>query len=174
MPIVTRYNIRCKEVDDYIKEFKPIYLQKINDKIKASPEWLAASALDREDLLTEFKEDAAMSLDIQPDCNLEVLFSEEQFDVTIDDALIDRFGYDAIRFYLSKKRGIHIIPADNYEHKMFEKLTDVGLAVRGESVSLPLLLESLKLKELSALVADLNPPKFTRKAKAVEYFNECD
>lgn len=169
MPIVARYNLMCKEVDDYIIKFKPIYLQKIKEQIQASSEWSILSDLDKEDLLSEFKNNAITSLDIQPDCNLEVLFESEHLDLTIDDVLIDRYGYDTMRFYLSRKKGVHIIPADHYDRKMFEKLVDAGLAVRGEGIPLEALLECLKLKELSGLVADLNPPKFSRKAKAIEY-----
>jgi hypothetical protein len=52
---------------------------------------------------------------------------------------------------------------------MFEKLVNVGLAIRGEDISLEDILSSLKLKELSALVQDLDHPKFSTKAKAIEF-----
>lgn len=169
LPIVARYNIRCKEVDDYVKKFKPIYQQKIEEQIKASSDWSNLSDLDKEDLLSEFKDNGIASLDVRPDCNLEVFFDSEHLDLTVDDVLIDKYGYDIMRFYLSRKRGVHIIPADHYERKMFEKLVDAGLAIRGDNIPLESALESLTLKELSVLVTDLNPPKFSRKAKAIEY-----
>lgn len=104
LPIVARYNIRCKEVDDYVKKFKPIYQQKIEEQIKAFPDWSNLSDLDKEDLLSEFKDNAITSLDIRPDCNLKVIFDSEHLDLTVDDVLIDKYGYDIMCFYLKKKK----------------------------------------------------------------------
>lgn len=169
MPLVARYNIRCKQINDHIKEFKPLYLSKIEELKKSSTEWATASELDKEDLLMEFKEETITSLDVRPDCDLEILFEGEALDPTIDDALIGKFGYDIIRFYLIQRVGIHVIPADHPGRKMFEQLVEVGLAVRGEDIPYDLILERLKLKELSQLVSDLNPPKFSRKTAAIEF-----
>lgn len=169
VPIVARYNIRCKEIDDYVRKFKPIYLKKIEEQIKNSPEWEKGSDLDRKDLLSEFKENAIASLEIRPYCNIGVLFEGDTLDLTIDDILIDRYGYDTIQFYLRRKKGVHIVPAEDSNRKMFEKLANVGLAKRGEDIPLEAILWSLKLKELSALVQDLDYPKFSTKAKAIEF-----
>lgn len=169
VPLATRYNVRCKEVDDYIKQFKPLYLKSIKEQIQNSPEWSSASDLDKEDLLDEFRNIAISSLYIQPNCNLKIIFENESMDVTIDDVLIDRYGYDVIRFYLGRKKGTFIIPSNHYNRKSFEKLVEAGLANRGDNISITLILEGLKLKEMASLVSDLNPSKFTRKAKAIEY-----
>jgi hypothetical protein len=103
-PIVARYNIRCKEIDDYVRKFKPIYLKKIEEQIKNSPEWGKSSDLDRKDLLSEFKENAIASLEVRPYCNIEVLFEGDTLDLAIDDVLIDRYGYDTMQFYLRRKK----------------------------------------------------------------------
>ncbi|MBI4824303.1 MAG: hypothetical protein HY805_08780 [Nitrospirae bacterium] len=169
MPLIAQHNIECKEADDYVKKFKTVYLEEIEKQKATSPEWASASALDQEDLLSEFRATAINSLDVRPDCNLEILFEAHKLDLTIDDALVKRYGFDTISFYIRKRDGVHIIPADHYERKIFEKLTEVGLAFRGDSIPLEAALSGLKLKELSALVSDLNPPKFSRKAKAIEY-----
>lgn len=173
MPIFAQHNAWCREVDEYVKKFRPIYLQNIEKQIGASHEWNAASAMDKKDLIEEFKVNVIDSLDIQPYCNLDILFSADSFDTTIDDALIERFGYEPIKFYLNRSRGVHIVPADHYDRKMFEKLAEMGLALRGESISLPAILEGFKLKEMAALVEDLNPPKFSRKSKAIEYLTKA-
>lgn len=169
IPIATRYNINCKEIDDYIKEFKPQYQRSIKKQISNSSDWAEGSDLDKEDLLSEFKFAAIDALEVRPSCDLERLFDNEDLDETIDDELVEKFGYESVSFYLSKKLKVYNIPSDHDHRKNFEKLVDVGLAVRGKNVSLRLILESMKLKEMNALVADLNPPKFSRKVKAVEY-----
>lgn len=172
MPIVARYNVRCKEVDDYKKTFKPLYLQSIEKQKESSSEWTTASDLDKEDLLAEFKDVAIASLDIQPDCDLGILFEADYIDMTVDDVLIDKYGYDTIRFYLSRKIRVHIITADHDDRKKFERLVEVGLAIRGENIHVESVLGSLTLKEMSTLVSDLSPPKFSRKAKAIEYLSK--
>lgn len=120
-------------------------------------------------MLKEFKENATTSLDIRPDCDLAVLFDGDQIDITIDDVLIDTFGHENIDFYLSRKEGVHIVPSDHYDRKKFEGLVEAGLAMRGENIPPKAIVERLKLKEISTLLSDLNPPKFSRKGKAVEY-----
>jgi hypothetical protein len=169
IPLVARYNIRCDQVDRYVRKFKPIYRKKIEEQIQASSEWTSASDLDKEDLLFEFKCNSIASLDVRPYGDLSVLFEVENVDLTIDDALIKRYGFDVMRFYIVRRKGVYIIPADHYDRGMFERLSDVGLAIRGEKIPMQPTLEFLKLKELSSIVADLNPPKFSRKAKAIEY-----
>ncbi|NVN97546.1 hypothetical protein HXX01_04975 [Candidatus Nomurabacteria bacterium] len=171
LPIVAQYNVKCQEVDDYIDKYKPIYLKNIEAQKRKSDEWATASDPDKEDLLEEFKENAILELEVRPDCDIEILFSRGDIDLTVDDALIERYGHTEISFYLSLKPGTHIIPADHYDRKKFECLVDSGLAIRGEAVPIESILERLTMKDMAALVIDLNPPKFTRKAKAIEYLS---
>lgn len=172
IPIVARSNLRCKEVDQYIKKFKPLYLQSLGELKQSSAEWATASEKDREDLLTSFRQEAIESLDVQPYCDLETLFEGEPTDVTIDDALIDKYGYENLQLYLryaGKLDKVRVIPANHYERKGFEKLVALGLAVRGSDIPFSAILETLKLKQMKELVADLNPPPFRRKAQAIEF-----
>ncbi len=169
LPIVARHNVKCQEIDDYIQKYRPIYLEKIEAQKKASTEWAAASELDKEDLLDEFKENAILELEVRPDCDIEALFSVTDIDLTVDDALIERYEFSLISFYFSKKLGVYIIPTDHYDRKKFECLVDSGLALRGDVIPLAGILEKLTLKEMSALVSDLSTPKFSRKANAIEY-----
>ena len=172
LPLVARYNVSCKEVDDYIREYRPEYLKYIEEQKQSSPDWATCSEKDRDDMLEEFKQKAILSLDIKPLRNwrdIEVLFSADDVDLTVDDKLIDEFGFELMTIYLSKLQKVHIIPADHYERKSFEQLVDAKLAVRGEDVPLELILDKLKLKEMTDLVTDLTPPKFSKKAKAIEY-----
>lgn len=171
--LIARSNLRCKQVDDYIRIFKPQYFRKIEMLKRSSREWEAASELDREDLLAGFSQQAIQSLDIVPGVgDLNVLFECEPSDPTIDDALIDRFGFEALELYLryaSKPRRVHLIPAQHHDRLSFEKLVDAGLAIRGQDIPLVDILELLTLKELQELAAGLNPPSFRRKKDAIEF-----
>lgn len=169
LPLVARYNVKCVEVDNYIREFKPVFLKEIEKQIAASSEWATASELDREDLLSEFRENAVLSLDVKPDCDIEVLFSVDDIDLTVDDGLIDRYGFPLAFFYLTKRQGVHIVPVDHYERKKFESLVEAGLVTRGEDIPAEQILEGLTIKNMMDIVSDLNPPKISRRAKAIEY-----
>ncbi len=172
MPILLRSNLRCKEIEDYIKEFKPRYIKKIEELKKSSPEWQEASEKDREDLLAEFRIKALESIEVRPHCNLTILFEYEPEDITIDDALLDRYGFDALDLYfryVDNLDRVRVIPITHRERKKFEKLVEVGLARRGLDIPMEKILEMLKLKELNEIVSDLVEKPFTRKTKAIEF-----
>ncbi len=171
VPLVARSNIHCKEIDEYISKFKPQYLGKLEELKRSSSEWTSASEKDREDLLIGFRQEAIQSVDIRPYCDLEALFECEPADISIDDDLIDRFGYDNLKVclrYAGNLNKVRNITADHYERAVFEKLVELGLAIRGMDIPLPSILETLTLKQMNELVADLNQPLFKRKSKAIE------
>jgi hypothetical protein len=170
--LILRYNLRCKEIDAYIAEFRPVYLKTLADLQRTSAEWATATEKDRKDLLLSFREQALTSLDIRPRGNLVTLFEDTPSDMKIDDALLDRFGYEALELYMrfAEPQGkLHVLSQKHSDRVGFEKLVGLGLAVRGADIPLPALVDTLKLKDLKAIVADLEPPALTRKAQAVAY-----
>jgi len=78
--LIAETGLRCKEIDDYILEFKPRYLNKIEELKNSTEDWNTASERDKKRLLREFREEAVESLDIIPACNLERLFEDEDKD----------------------------------------------------------------------------------------------
>ena len=172
LPILVTSNLRCREIDECVAASRPRYLQELNRLKVASTDWHTASDLDREDLLIEFSTKAIECLDVRPICDLITLFECEPADATIDDALIDRFGFETVRFYLrhaDKLDKVHLVPADHHDRPRFEALAERGLAVRGADIGLPMILERMTLKEMGELIADLQPPKFGRKAQAIAF-----
>lgn len=170
--IIARTNLRCKEIDDYIRKFKPLYFQKIEQLKQESSEWPVLSDKDREDVIVSFRKIAIDSLDVRPYCNLEYLFEYEPRDFTIDDSLIERYGYDLMQFYVSyadRLEKVFIVPADNYRRQYFEKLAEKKLAVRGTDIPLSYVLNTLTIKEMNEIASDLNIKPFARKSKAIEY-----
>jgi len=171
-PIIARSNAKCIEISKYISEFKPIYINRLNELISSSEEWQTASEKDREDILISLKHEAIHALDVRPDCDLEVLFECEPADVTLDDELIDRYGFDNLQLYLryfDNLHKVHVIPADHYYRKDFEQLCNVGLARQGKAIPFGDILNALKLKDLNELAGPLIAKPFTRKAKAIEF-----
>lgn len=169
--IVARSNLRCKEIDEYTRTFRPVFLQRIEELKKASPEWQAASGKDKEDLLFEFRQQAVSALEVIPHSGVEILFESEPEDATLDDQLIDRYGYDNIQVYMrcaTRLDKVWVIPADHRDRKEFEALAESGLALRGEQIPTDSILETLPLKDLNRLAAPLSQSEFKRKAKAIE------
>ncbi|MCR4410247.1 MAG: hypothetical protein QHH43_07205 [Candidatus Saccharicenans sp.] len=170
--LIARSNLRCKEIDDYIKKYKPLYYKKLEQLKQESVEWGTLSDIDKDDLLVSFRQSAIDSLDVRPPCNLEYLFEYEPEDFTIDDLLIERYGFELIKFYLSHASNldkVFTIPADHYRRKYFEQMVEKGLAIRGLDIPVNLIVNTLTIKEMNEIVADLQIKPFTRKNKGVEF-----
>lgn len=173
IPLIARSNLRCREVEDYVRQYRPQYQKALHALQQTSPEWQAAAEPDREDLLPELQRAALQTLNIRPDCDLIALFECAPQDATFDDVLLDRYGMDTLQFYLryaDDLKRVHVVPveADGFR-KSFESLAQIGLAARGRDIPLQDILHTMKLKDMGALVSDLNPPKWSRKAQAVDY-----
>jgi hypothetical protein len=168
VPLVARFNIRCREIDLYIKNFREEYFEKLNEYISGCEEWLDLSELDKADRFVEFKRKSFESLNVRPYFRIEMLFLED-VDHTVDDLLIEKFGYEALRFYFNKKKEVHVVPADHYDRGMFERLVGLGLAIRGDRIPTEEILKGLTLKKITEMFCNLNIPKFGRKIKAIEY-----
>jgi hypothetical protein len=75
-PLMMHHQIKCKEIEDYVNIYKPIYQTKIDHLIKNSHDWKDSDEEEREDILSEFEQSAIKSLDIQPwICEVDVLFA---------------------------------------------------------------------------------------------------
>lgn len=173
---VIDWDVRCKEIDDYIAEFKPVFEASVATQQAASPEWSEASELDREDLLSEFHQKAVRELDVQPYGDLEVLLGESTEDVDLDDAFIERYGVDAACAYVSNYRRVgkvQTISADQGGREAFEKLVSAGLARRGKDIPLGSVAQKLRLKDIQEVIQDLDPPRFRRKAEAIDFLLGC-
>jgi hypothetical protein len=169
--VIARSNLRCVEVEAYLREWRPHYLNRIEELKATSKEWPAAGEMDREDLLVQFKEEALDVLKVRPYGELGTLLDGQSGDEKADDALIDRFGFETLQAYLqySGTPGkVHRIPADHYYRERFEQLAEKRLARRGADIPVPAILTSFKLKEMNDLAAPLGLGPFRRKAQAVE------
>jgi hypothetical protein len=178
-PLMLREGLRCKEVDNYVALYKRKYLEAIENLKQMSSEWVKASDLDRRDLTEEFAKRALTTLDVNPGaiCDLSTLFSDER-DALSTRSLINRFGFESVQFYVrsaGRLDKVHIVPAKHPSRASFERLVELGLAVRGENVGVANILNTLTLKELQEVVQDDGGlPSFKRKAPAIEYALNLD
>lgn len=173
LEFLARWNVKWLELEGELEPIRARYLQAI-DRLKASsPEWAAVGDLDRQDLLDGFRRQVSDEADLgammRP--HLSELAEGGGGDITMDDALIDRFGFEAFQVYVAradKLAKVHRIEATDHARAAFEALVDKGLARRGQDIPLTEILAGLTLKELNALAPEA-PKPFSRKAKAVEY-----
>ncbi len=174
--ILAQSNGKCKEVDEYVEKYRPQYLASI-ERLKAeSPEWNVAPEKDKEDLLSEFRQEALNVLPVKPSNPevLDALFEDAPSDVTADDKLIEMFDQDTelYRFYVSQLWSagqVRNVPADDYYRKRYEALVQKGLARRGQDIALEEILSGLRLKDINQAIQGLIEKPFGRKAKAIEF-----
>lgn len=172
LPVIVRSHLRCKEIEAYISEFRPVYLKTLADLQRASPEWARATEQERKDLLAAFRAQALAALDIRPQGDLVALFEETPSDTAIDEALYERLGFELLQVYMrhaEPPEKISLIPRKHPDRAGFERLADLGLALRGPQIPLHAIVGTLKLKEIKAAIADLNPPPLTRKSQAIPH-----
>lgn len=171
MALFAEHNIKVKEIESYKRKYQKQYFDQIEELKKNSNEWQTLGEKDKEDLLIEFRQTAIKTLYERADCDLEILFEYEPKDITIDDELIQEYGFENIQTYLryaDKLEKVRVIPKDNYDRSTFEKLAEFGLAKRGAELSKEDILMTLTLKELNAIAQ--NPEKnYKRKKQAVDY-----
>jgi hypothetical protein len=175
--IVARTNLVCDEIAEYRRKYRRLYLRKLEALQGTHPEWQEASTLDREDILVDLRKQARASLeclvgsDPSDDLTSDVL-EPESLESTTDDVLWAHFDFKLaevlIRFGIDAER-IHVIPADHYRRREFDRLVEMGLARRGTELPVEAMLGTLMLKDMNELVRDPALKKFSRKAKAVEY-----
>ncbi len=135
LPIIGRSSFHCKQIDDYVAEFKPQYEQYLERLKRDSSDWDTASEKDQADMLAEFEKEATQSLDVRPPCRLGVIFGWHSSLSATTDSMLARYGYNNLRFYIQHSgnlKKVKVIPADHYHRSSFERLVESGLASRVE------------------------------------------
>lgn len=169
-PLFSKHNIKCKEIEAYIATYKPIYLADIEAQKKDSTEYQNALELDRLDIEREFKAIAIDRLKERADCNLQVLFEYNEIEATIDDPLIQRYGFDTLSKYLSLQHNNNKI-ISNWERNDFEDLVQAELAITADDLDVNEILLSQTLKTLNA-ICEKDSAFFKRKNKAIQHLEE--
>ncbi|MBC7320527.1 hypothetical protein H5T89_07755 [bacterium] len=132
--LIARYKIRCKEIDEYIKTFKPIYLKRIEEQIEGYPNWEELSDAEKKDLISKFRTNAILSLEVRPYCDIEALFEGDALDSPLYDTLIEKYGYDAIKYYLRRADRKDITSNGDTIYSFIEELKDLDLLYKEMSL----------------------------------------
>lgn len=174
LSIFASNNISIKEIEEYKDKYTPIYNERLRQLIAESNEFDQMGIKDRDILMKSFRTQALDSIYELPDIDIEILFMEH--DLTIDDKLITQYGFDVIDAYLSyfnKTGAVVSVDRDAYYRKVFEQMSQNGLAIQGKNIPLKEVLASQTLKTLNQIAN--NPDKiYRRKDQAIEYILSDD
>ncbi len=168
LPIFAEHNTKCKEIEEYIQKYKPVYKSKIEELKQNSDEYQNTSEMNKFDIVNEFKELAIKSIYEHANCDLHVLFSGNDIDITIDDELIKDFGFKTISKYFGFKMDKVYI---DWERKEFDDLIKAGLANDITNIPTEEILKTQTLKILNK-ICEKEDGHFKRKNKAINYLNE--
>lgn len=174
--LVAQKNVRCKELDEWLADTKPRIRKLVDQRIEASTEWATATELDKEDMLAEFRHDAVNELPVRPaqDESASTLLFEEPQDITVDDALLERFKdspqtYKSLLYAISAGPKVQVSPAGDYRRKTYDELVEKGFMRRGAEIPLEDILAGMTMKQMQEIAGAEAPKKFTRKAPAIEF-----
>jgi len=170
MPIFAEHNIKCKEVEEYILRYKPIYLKQLNELKSNSKEYQDAFEMDKLDIEEEFKEQVINGLYERANCKLDILFDLSEIDITVDDELIKRYSFETISKYFSLQHYQNKI-ISKWERKDFEDLIKADLVFSGNDLDIEDVLKSQTLKILNR-ICEKEEGHFKRKNKAILYLKE--
>jgi hypothetical protein len=148
----------------------------VKQRVLASTEWAQASELDKKDLLAEIQDSAVAELAIRPgDAEAAwTLLLEEPHDLTVDDALLERFKdnpqtYQTLLYAISAGTKVQLAAAGDYRRKTFDELYEKGFMRRGQEIAIEDMLASMTMKQMQEIAGADAPKKFTRKAHAIDF-----
>lgn len=166
LPFIKEYDLRCKEIDDYVKVFRPIFIKKMDELNTTDVSWEGATPGPTLKKLSEFADQAIETLEIQLHCDLEILFRGHPKSKKSKEELVRKYGVDVMKIYTSMRKGINTVPHKPEIRKSLKRLEELKLLAYGPDVNQKMLLKTLSLEKMKALVSDLNYPNFENKEEA--------
>ena len=170
LPMFILNNIKCKEVDEYILKYKPIYNEQLQKQKAKSYEYQVATEKDKDVIEDELKEGIINSIPERADCDLKILFDYSEIDLSINKEIVKRYGFDIISKYFGLINYKDKI-VTHWERKDFEDLLKADLVITAEEIEQEEILNTQTLKTLN-FICNKEDGYFKRKNKAIEYLNE--
>lgn len=161
--------VEIKEINNFIKTHKEEYSAKI-EKLKEINNWVKLGEKDRLSIMDEFRAIAIKEFNEELDNGSYILFEEINDGYDNVKAIFLEYNFLSIFYYMNLKGKIGKVVRcynDDFRRKWYEKINDVGLALRGKQISNEELLYSLTLKELNKILGNPEKP-YRRKQIAIE------
>ncbi len=173
--IITTCNLRCKEIEEYIKIYKPFYLKKLEEQVKNSGSWELADQVEKSKLLDKFKLESINSFQISYGINLQALFDGEGAKLDGANALVSQYGSALLHFYFERRKKcpypgvVTVDPDDKDDIRIYDELAKKGLALRGNKIPVTNILEVIDYDPLRLMFYDLQQKGFADKDEAVAF-----
>ena len=157
-------DIRCREIDAYVDEYRPKYEKFVKELIEKHPDWKDANKRDRMDILKEVCQTALGMIYVRPDVELDHLFEYYPWDDPLPRKVLQKYPLNAISKYIrmwDDKMEVKVIPADNADRNLYEQMVELGLAIRGREISTEKILTMLKMDQLRDIASkfDITIPR---------------
>ncbi len=166
--ILTVTDIRCREIDAYVDEYRPKYEKLVKELIEKHPDWKDANERDKNDILKEVRQTALGMVDMRPNVDLGFLFEYYPFDDPLPRKVLQKYPSNVISKYVrvwDEKMKVKAIPADNADRHLYDQMIDLGVAVRGREISTEKILMTIKMDQLRDIASEFDI-KIPRKKEA--------
>ena len=151
MEILTVTDIRCREIDAYVDEYRPKYKKLVKELIEKHPDWKDANERDKKDILKEVRQTALSMVEVRPNVDLGFLFEYYPLNDPLPRNVLQKYPIDAISKYVrvwDNEMKVKIVSADNADRRLYEQMVDSGLAIRGREISTEKILMTMKMDQL--------------------------
>ena len=170
-------DIRCREIDAYVDEYRPKYEKFVKELIEKHPDWKDANERDRMDILKEVCQTALGMIYVRPDVELDHLFEYYPWDDPLPRKVLQKYPLNAISKYIrmwDDKMEVKVIPADNADRNLYEQMVELGLAIRGREISTEKILTMLKMDQLRDIASkfDITIPR--KKDEAAKILSDIE
>ena len=162
--ILTVTDIRCREIDAYVDEYRPKYEKHIKELIEKHTDWKDANEYDRKDILKEVRQIALGMINVRPDVDLITLFEYYPWEDSLLRKVLQRYPIDVISRYIQvwdEKMKVKVIPADYTNRNLYEQMVEFGLARKGRDISTEKVLMALNMDQLRDIASkfDIKIPR---------------
>lgn len=157
--ILCTADIRCREIDAYVDIFRPKFEQIVKELIEKHPKWKDANEYEKKDILCEIRQKALSMLYVQPDVDLEILFRYYPWDDPLPSGLFQAYPVDVILEYIGgwdEDMKVKCVPTGREYRKLYEKMVELGLAIRGREIDTEKILMTMKMDQLRDTASKLN------------------
>ncbi|MFH1259244.1 MAG: hypothetical protein ABII74_05455 [Elusimicrobiota bacterium] len=171
LELLVKNNVRCREIDSYVNEFRPQYIQNLKTYSGLNVDWQSINEIDISSIPEEIRKKAVDELRIKPDTNIEVLFKLYPCDDSVPIEVFRKYPFKVIVKYLNvwdRGKELKVIPLEHRDRKIYEKMVELNLSMQGEAIPLKDILVTLKLSELKEIGLKVNTEPSNKKEKVIE------
>lgn len=170
-------DIRCREIDAYVDEYRPKYEKLVKELIEKDSDWKDANERDRKDILKDARQTVLSMIEVRPDVNLITLFEYHPWKDPLPRKILQRYPLNIISKYIrvwDEKMKVRVIPADNADRDLYEQMVELGLAIRGREISTEKILTTMKMDRLRDIASKFGVKIPRKKEEAAKILSNVE